>query len=304
MNVWRLHLRNSIEAGLTQKDLFDLCIKDQVIGVGWTAVSIRTDDGSLISKQAHEFYSGAVACYKAINAMRKMQVGDLIWTWYNGDYYLCRVNGRWIDQPHKNEYIPYDITNYVPVTWQKIGMQDLVAGKIKAGFRPAATVQHIYGMNDYSAYMWNQYHQSQDYPVKKPVLSVWNLLDDENIEELVLLYLQVEKQYYLYTASMKHATRKYECRMVDVNGNYIFPQVKSGEVWLNANDYMQALEENPSAKVYLFSASEYYSKNDDERFIYITRKELEAFVRKHENLIPQVTHAWFDMCDFWKKESD
>lgn len=302
MNIWRLHLRNSIEANLTQKDLFDLCLKDQIIGVGWTSISVRTEDSRLIHKQAHEFYSGsnAVAGYKAINAMRKMQVDDLIWTWYNGDYYLCKVNGRWIDQPYKEEYIPYDITSYVPVTWQKIGMQDLVAGKIKASFRPAATLQHIYGMNDYSAYVWNQYHKNQDYAVKKPEVSVWNLLDSENIEELVLLYLQVEKLCYIYTASMKHATRKYECRMVNASGQYVFPQIKSGEVGLNANDYMQALVENPDAKVYLFSAAENYTKNDDKRFVYLTRQEIETFARKHENLIPKVTHAWFDMCGFWK----
>ncbi len=38
-----------------------------------------------------------------------------------------------------------------------------------------------------SASLWSQYHRSQDYTVKKPELSVWNLLDAENIEELVLL---------------------------------------------------------------------------------------------------------------------
>ena len=63
---------------------------------------------------------------------------------------------------------------------------------------------------------------------------------------------------------------------------------------------MQALVENPDAKVYLFSAAENYTKNDDKRFVYLTRQEIETFARKHENLIPKVTHAWFDMCGFWK----
>ena len=64
---------------------------------------------------------------------------------------------------------------------------------------------------------------------------------------------------------MKQATRKYECRMVSASGQYIFPQIKSGEVGLNANDYMQALVENPGAEVYLFSAAENYTKNNDKR---------------------------------------
>lgn len=53
--------------------------------------------------------------------------------------------------------------------------------------------------------------------------------------------------------------------MVSASGQYIFPQIKSGEVGLNANDYMQALVENPGAEVYLFSAAENYTKNNDKR---------------------------------------
>ncbi len=303
MNVWRLHLNPSYKAyNHTKQELFDLCIKDQVIGVGWLGITIRTEDESLIRKQAYEAYKNdkPAGCYKAINAMRKMQVGDLIWTRYNGNYYLCKVNGRWSDQPNLEKYIPFDITNYVPVTWQEVGMADLVPGKIVSSFRPSAAVQMVYGVDDISAYMWNEYHHCNDYSCDKSKWDIWSLLNNESIEELVILYLQVEKHYFVYSSALKPTTRTYECRMVNSEGEFAFPQVKSGNESLNANDYMQAIREKENTKVFLFAASEKYVKNDDERFVYLTRKELEDFARKNKNVIHPLTRYWMGMCGFWQ----
>ena len=302
MSVWRLHLRNDVEDyGHTQEELFELCLKDGIIGVGWPEIKIRTDEEWLIREQAKKAYQkGATAGFKAINAMRKMQTGDLIWTRYAGDYYLCKVNGKWIDQPYLEKYKPYDITSYVPVTWQKIGMEDLIPGKIISSFRPSAAVQMVREMDDISAYMWNKYHRCNDYPEIKSGMDIWKLLSDESIEELVILYLQAEKNYFVYSSALKPTTRTYECRMVNKAGEFAFPQVKSGSVSLNANDYMQALNENKNTKVYLFAASENYIKNADKRFVYLTKFELEEFARNNEQIIHPLTHYWMDMCGFWQ----
>ena len=307
MNVWRLHLRTDFkEYGHSQDELFELCYKDGIIGVGWLNITnqIGADENitESIRKQANTSYSkNPTPGIKAMNAMNAMQIGDLIWTRYNGDYYLCKVIGRWIDQPFLEKYIPYDITNYVPVTWQKIGMEDRVPGKIISSFRPAAAVQKVRETENISAFMWNKYHKCNDYSIIKSELNVWKLLNNESIEELVILYLQVEKGYYVYTSALKPTTRTYECRMVNLNGEYGFPQVKSGSTSLNANDYKQALIENENSKVFLFAASENYIKNEDRRFVYLTRNELEEFARNHKQIIHPLSFYWMDLCGFFDK---
>lgn len=305
MKVWRLHLRTSfLDYGHSQDELFNFCYTNGIIGVGW--VQIKNQNGAeenirdSIRKQAIENYKDKpTPGIKAINAMHSMQIGDLIWTRCNGDYYLCKVNGRWIEQPFLERFVPYDVTNYVPVTWQKIGMEDRVPGKVVSSFRPAAAVQKIEGVEDLSAVIWNKYHKCNDYSINKSGLDIWTVLHDKSIEELVILYLQVEKGYFVYSSTLKPVTRTYECRMVNLNGEYAFPQVKSGSVSLNANDYMQALIEKENSKVYLFAASENYTKNEDERFVYLTRRELEEFARNHKQIIHPLARDWMDMCGFF-----
>lgn len=307
MRVWRLHLKSDFkDYGHTKEELVELCCKDGIIGVGWPDVTnqIGAEENieNSIRNQAYKAYEKKpTPCIKAINAMNTMQIGDLIWTRHNGDYFLCKVNGRWIDQPFLQKYISYDITNYVPVTWQKVGMEDEVPGKIVSSFRPAATVQKIEEAEDISAFIWNRYHKCNDYSIRRNDLDIWKALSNESIEELVILYLQVEKGYFVYTSALKPTTRTYECRMVNLDGEYAFPQVKSGNVSLNANDYMQALRNNDNTKVYLFAVSENYIKIEDKRFVYLTRSELENFARNHKQIIHPLSRYWMDMCGFFDK---
>ena len=305
MKVWRLHLRTSfLDYGHSQEELFEFCFKEGIIGVGWAQITNQIEAGenieSSIRNQAYEGYKDKpTPGIKAINAMNSMQVGDLIWTRCNGDYYLCKVNGRWIEQPYLEKYIDYDITNYVPVTWLKIGMEDRVPGKVVSSFRPASAVQKIGEVEDISAVIWNNYRECNDYSVNKSGLDIWTVLHDKSIEELVILYLQVEKGYFVYSSTLKPVTRTYECRMVNLDGEYAFPQVKSGSVSLNANDYMQALTNNKNAKVYLFAASENYTKNEDKRFVYLTRRELEDFIKNHKQIVHPLVRDWMKMCGFF-----
>ena len=307
MNVWRLHLNPDFkDFGHTKDELVELCCKDGIIGVGWPGIKhqIGTEENieDSIKNQANAAYpKNATPAIKAINAMNRMQIGDLIWTRHNGDYFLCKVNGRWSDQPFLEKYISYDITNYIPVTWQKIGMEDEVPGKIVSSFRPAATVQKVREAEDISTFIWNSYHKCNDYSIRKSDLDIWKVLSNESIEELVILYLQVEKGYFVYTSALKPTTRTYECRMVNLNGEYAFPQVKSGDDSLNANNYMQALTNNENTTVYLFAASENYTKNEDKRFVYLTRSELEDFARKHKQIIHPLSRNWMEWCGFFDK---
>lgn len=98
---------------------------------------------------------------------------------------------------------------------------------------------------------------------------------------------------------IKYNFTKYECQMVNNNGNRAYPQVKSGSVPLNAADYMDAIQTDPNSHVYLFSTSEEYTKNSDQRIHFIYKKELEDFIKKYRNTLPNLTYNWIDFCGFF-----
>lgn len=302
MKVWRIHIKNDISDGYTRQDLFNFCKKEKIIGVGWGNIKTRDNSEDAIRREAQS-YSNSVAAVKALNAVRKMQINDLIWTRFDNDYFLCRVTDLWVNSKPNDEHYKFDISNYVSVEWLEIGMEQNIPGKVLSSFRPSSSAQAVNGVENISMYIWNKYSNSDIYQIKKTEICIWSVLSAEAIEEIVLLYLQVEKGYYIYSSTVKYAFPIYECQMVNAKGQRAYPQVKSGDVTLKADDYMSAVKCDPFAEIYLFSVSESYIKNDCDRIHFIHRKELEMFVRKYSSLLPQLTYNWIDLCGFLTAKS-
>ena len=298
MKVWRIHIKTSIEAGFNRSDLLRFCQREGIIGVGWRDIQTKENSEEAIRREAINC-NDPTAALKAMNAMRKMQIGDLIWTRLDSCYYLCRVTELWEKRDPKELHYRFDISNYVGVEWIEIGYEQNVPGKVVSSFRPAATAQSVSGVEDISMYIWNKYSKKEDYPIKRENISFWSVLSAESIEELILLYLQVEKGYYIYSSTVKYAFPIYECEMVNKEGTKCYPQVKSGNVMLKANDYMGIFRHNPNAEVYLFTTSELYNTNDCTRIKYIYKDEIERFIRNHKELLPNVTYNWIDLCGFF-----
>lgn len=298
MRVWRIHIKNDIAEGYTRQDLFDFCMKEKLIGVGWSKINTRINSEKAVKQQAQS-YADSISAVKALNVMRKIKLNDLIWTRINNDYYLCRVTGLWEDSKPRAIHNKLDISNYVNVEWLKIGMEHNVPGKVQSSFRPPSSAQAVNNAEDISMYIWNKYSNSSTYQISKSDMNIWSVLSPEEIEEIVLLYLQIEKKYYIYSSTVKYAFPEYECLMVNNSGKRAYPQVKSGSVSLNANDYMNAIENDPAAEVYLFAASESYTKNNCDKIHFLYRKELEDFIRQYSNLMPTLTYNWIDLCGFF-----
>lgn len=298
MRIWRIHIKNDYATGYTRQDLFDFCQKEKLIGVGWAEITTRTNSDAAIRKQAQR-YSEPTPAIKALNAMRAMKIDDLIWTRYNGIFYLCRVTNIWENSKPNDIHNKLDICNYVNVDWLKIGPENDVPGKVVSSFRPAASAQAINGVENISMYLWDKYSKTNTYNIPKTKLNIWTILSAEAIEELVLLYLQIEKKYYIFSSTVKYTFRTFECQMIDINGNRAYPQVKSGYVALNANDYMDVFKYDPDANVYLFSTSEDYIKNNCENIHFLYIDELEKFIRNHKNVLPKLTYNWIDLCGFF-----
>lgn len=298
MRVWRIHIKTSIESGLDRQDLLDFCRQERLVGVGWAEIRTKENSEEAIREDA-AYYDDATAAIKALNAMRRMQLDDLIWTRLDSQYYLCRVTGLWENRNPNEQHYRFDISNYVNVEWLEIGYEQNVPGKVVSSFRPAASAQSISGVEDISMYLWNKYSQTDKYHVKKEKLNFWSVLSAESIEELVLLYLQVEKGFHIYSSTVKYAFPVFECQMVNNKGIKCYPQVKSGNVSLNANDYVDVLRMDPNAEIYLFSTSETYTSNECKNVVFLYKNEIESFIRTYKDVLPELTYNWIDLCGFF-----
>ncbi|MCR5118948.1 MAG: hypothetical protein K6B44_04930 [Lachnospiraceae bacterium] len=300
MKVWRIHIKPDIEAGFSRRDLLEFLKKEEIIGVGWSEIKTRENSAEAIRKEAVK-YDDPSSAIKALNALRNMQIGDLIWTRLDNEYYLCQVTDLWENSKPSEMHRRFDVTNYVSVKWSDIGLETKVPGKVLSSFRPPASAQSVSGVEDISMYLWNKYSDTDAYDIRKDNIDFWTVLSSEAIEELVLLYLQVEKGFYIYSTSVKYAFPTYECEMANIMGIRCYPQVKSGDVPLNADDYMQVLQNEPDSNVYLFSQSESYTENNDKRVKYIYKKDIEEFVRRHKMILPDMTYGWIDLCGFFDR---
>lgn len=309
MAIYRLHLKPSPDKQFTRANVFEFCQSNNIIGVGWSKITTRENSEEVIKKEAEKYYTPKpTSAFKALNAMRSMEKGDLIWTRLKtkvkgedcANYYLCRVTDLWENSKPTQRHNELDVPNYVSVEWTKIGPEEVIPGKIVSSFRPSAAVQRVKDIEDISQYMWNKYSGKNDYNITLADvnLDIWTFLSDKSIEELVLLYLQVKKGFYILSQTLKSTTRKYECPMINAQGIKAYQQVKSGSVTLNANDYCEALERDQKAQIYLFTASEKYIKNSNPNFHYITRRELEDFMRENHNLLPELTRNWLEIAHF------
>ena len=127
--------------------------------------------------------------------------------------------------------------------------EESVPGAVATSFIMGSTIQRIKknGVEEYSQMLYNRVHDSAldlfNYP--DPALSLcekhfYSLLQPEDVEDLLALWLYDTKGYVCIPSTNKIATPKYECVLVDpndLNRKHIYIQVKKGDVDLNTDDY-------------------------------------------------------------------
>ena len=298
MKIWRLNLKPEPDNTLGLKEVIEFCQKNEIAGVGWRDIIIRTDDYWELKAHIEETYpDGTTSALKALNAMRQMDIDDLIYTRFDGIYFLCRVKSKWIDSKPTDEHYQYDVYNYVNVEWVNIGTEENVPGKVINSFGPSATVQQVYDVETISKLLYNNFSKNDfKYPVDQIGLKdFWQLISSEDLECLIILYLQ-SKGYYIYSTTLKPSTAKIECVMTKNDGSHrCFPQVKR-ETSLYGKDY-EIILHSPFDKIFLFTTSQNYIKCDNPQIEYISLNEIENFIRTDKNLLPATILNWVRICD-------
>lgn len=284
MQVFRLHLRpKGGAAGL--EETFDYCLAHGVLGVGWrTRSNKNTHRWDEYFREASEIYDDLSVCEYIY---RQVGRDDLIWTRDpKGEYYLAKVISEWEYwmAPEALEK-DIDIANIVRVDIQRIPI-DYVPGKVIATFRARRTIQKIANAVavEYSKYLWNQF-AGEDYYAISDVeeADVFMLLDDEETEDLVFLYLQT-LGWYVVPNSRKADTMSFEYLAIHPQTQEkAMAQVKTGNEKLNRQDYSQY-----PYRVFLFQSNGLYEGEEADNVYRIAREELLEFLKECADWLPGV----------------
>ena len=301
MDIWRVQLKPNPSDGISYKDVLSFCIRNRIIGVGWPLIKGRTNDFYELKREIgdiDEYSDNKTGALKAVNAIRQMQTGDLVWTRFGGDasdYYLCKVGEiLWKDRLVTDEHMRHDIGNFVSADWVCIGKEDKVPGKVVNSFCARGTAQRVYNVQEISMYIWNKLcsNSKKAYTVDKLAKeSFWTMIGSEELECLILLYLQY-RGYMIYSSTLKRSTAKYETVMVARNGSHLcFPQVKRN-THLDISDYIEGLDDGD--RVYLFTTSEDYIGAKHPQIECFTKHEIENFMYHHYEILPKTVQYWLD----------
>jgi hypothetical protein len=285
MYLFRIHIRPG-GGSSDMKETFEYCLRNGLLGVGWrTEENKNTTDWDEYLIESSKIHDNLNVC-KYIK--KWVNMNDLVWTRdASGQYYyLARVISGWeywMNQEAIERDI--DIANIFRVEFQKVNI-DQVPGKVIACFRAPRTIQEIADEKaiEYSKYLWNTVSGEKVYKIDNSKFSdVFMMLDDEETEDLVFLYLQ-SKGWYVVPNSRKADTMRFEYLALDSKtGERAFTQVKTGNVHLNKEEYSR-----DPYKIFLFQSNELYDGKDSENVCCITKHELNDFLQQSIEWLPDV----------------
>ena len=293
VSLWRMNIMPNTQVGL---NAFEFCLRKGIIGFGWQLKS-KPENILDCKENGRKEYPGETGFVRAINAFKEMKVNDLVWIRHIGLYYLCKVLSQW-EYCDDTENISHDIVNIVHVEIYKVGTVESVPAKVVNSFRRGSTVQQISEWNSISLKIsksiFNEILNQEIFYVDK--IETEHLLDaflPEDVEDIVILYLQFELDYLLYSSSNKIDTQTYECVMVNrKDGHLCYPQVKTGNISLNGNNYSHLV--TGSNRVYLFATCGIYDNLINDKVIELKREIIMKFIIGNPKLMPKRVRIWME----------
>lgn len=286
--LWRLHLKTAAD---DKEKIVDHCLSRKIVGIGWAL-----DKAKPLPQNKEEYLAAAKQQYTKLSRsvssfVRSPKFGDLIWVRdKKGVYYLAKITGAW-RYDGDEEARSFDVVGVYPVEFVTVGKIENVPGKVRAAFRPPNTFQRI---ADKAAENYSEalYRKLSGVP---PLASnqaentdFFSLLSDRDIEDLVLIYLQVNG-WILIPSTREKDTQHTEFRLVNaVTAARADVQVKSGRTSLDARRYKD------SDRAFLFAASGSYGTEIPGNVSIIPRSDLLNLVSTRSELLPQTILFWRD----------
>ncbi len=290
-NVWRLNIKTAAKRGVDPRRF---CLERNILGLGWKVNQSGIVKWDEYIAEAHEKYKGRGRSFTAaINALKhRMKIGDLCWTRdHDGTYYLGVITSEWrYDNSVENS--DADVVNIRSCIWHKVGIVDVVPGKVVNSYISGSTVQRVTGKNiqRYSQYLINKITGEPLYQLCNTKESFLSLLSSGDCEDLVALYMQKEHGFMSIPSSCKSDTAAYEYVMKHpVTGEKAVAQVKHGEVDLNRNKYRDL-----ECKTFLLTTKGSYTGTEVPHVYCIDPDTILSFAKDNYQLMPDRIQNWMD----------
>jgi len=291
--LWRIHIRpKGPEGNVNVDESVKLCLDQKVIGVGWR-VDKKPASEDEYWELGEDKYGDNGWKINPNAILYRMEIGDLVWFRdTKGVYYLGRIIGEW-EYRDNEENLQADIVNVRPIECYKVGTR--IAGKIINSFFRGRTVQQIHDDTAllFSKVVYNEKSRSMCYEVKnKP--DIFSLLSTEDLEDVVGLYLQLERGYVLIPSSRGRLdnTIKYEYELLNRNNEKAFVQVKSGDIKIDPDEY-----KGSEGKYFLFSPAGYKYTIESDTLETLPKSTIEEFLEKYKDILPFNIRVWVDFCE-------
>ncbi|OZI07012.1 hypothetical protein BWI93_17045 [Siphonobacter sp. BAB-5385] len=283
--LWRLHLRPEPKNEKTHDDVVSYCINHHIAGIGWP-VPAEVSSPEAYEQAARVEYGVRVA---SIPFAQDPIIGDYVWARdKNGNYYLGCIQGDWY---YSNDplHLELDIPNQRACEWIKVGSEENVPGKIVACFRPAKTFQAIYDplMESFSKWAFSG-DANKKFSATRSSQEFFRFIGSDDCEDIVGIYLQKVKGYYLIPSSCKQTTIGYEFILKhSITSKTAIAQVKQGTVLLD--DRLHGIADH----VFLF-CTEGVVTADSNDFTVLQAEELYAFVCQNKKILPARINYWLE----------
>lgn len=251
MAVWRLQVNTG------ETNVADYCLKNHVAAMGWSLDRLSQAERAGMHTFS-DYCDLARTQYKAFDSVCRMvedvKEGDLLWmrSRNEGKYYIARVKANSVWRFHEDA-VQIDAANQLTnIDWYPAtekADEESVPGAVATAFIMGSTIQRIRksGVEEYSQMLYNRVHDSvlDDFSYPDSALSLcekhfYSLLQPEDVEDLLALWLYDTKGYVCIPSTNKIATPKYECVLIDPhdqNRRHIYIQVKKGNVDLDTGEY-------------------------------------------------------------------
>lgn len=305
MRVWRINCKPGGQI-LTQKDQFNFWIEEKFVGIGWSSAEgfdegfkrilnsdneIKSIQNYMKEKMISERKSTRTFSTASNILVDRMKIEDYVWTRLGNIYKLGQIKSNGLYNFNSEKFEPdRQIGFYREVEYLNNNFSESeVPGKVVASYRARNTVQNVEDPDNLIETYCKACFSSKKYTV--PIEKWFSILHSSDIEEVIGLYLQIEKKLYIYTSTNKSDTGQIEYELVDINGKHYGIQVKSGNLSLDANDYKVLSQK---MKIYLFATSgDIRNLELNSNVEKIEIEDITKFMINFKSLLPERIKFWF-----------
>lgn len=282
--LWRVHLQTD------GTDSRRFCIDKNLVGVGWPIENdnLGVDWPTYEAAARLQYKSGVRGWAATLNALyQRMKVDDLCWARdFEGNYYLGRVLSEWRYEGSE-DYVKAGVANVRDVEWLKIRTADRVPGGVLRHFIRGQTIRNIPQQTVIAAsqFLFNEEAGRTQYTIELESADLYHLLSPWDLENLIAMYLQKDRNYMLIPRTAESTMPKYEFVLIRENGGTAAVQVKSGSEPGIIADYENIAQD--FGEFFLFASSGNYVGNPSTRVECLDPEVIRRFTEKHFDLMPR-----------------